>query len=145
MLLVFEISSDDNTFVGFTKDEAVAEAMIVEKFKELALVEDELVKIEYEGRPVYTIRRKPAVVADEFEYVDNEGNPINADGSDIIESDDIVMDDVAYEYDGDVLWTIREGEEDKPVGLSSSDYYLLSQGPNNPFERDENLAIITTA
>jgi hypothetical protein len=145
MKLVLEIAYDDNTFIGFSSDEAVAEAMIVERFKEVGSEGSELIRIEYNDQPVYSIRSKFAEPEDDgFEYVDNEGNTINADGSDFIESDDLVIEEDKYEYSADFLWVIRDGQEGNPVNIASSEYYLVNTGPTNPFEENEDLVVIST-
>jgi hypothetical protein len=148
MKLVFETSAEGDTFIGFTKDEALAEAMVLEKFQEVALEGDELVRIEQGGTPIFTIRKpEPAPEPDDFEYVDNEGNPITSEGLDILDSDEITSDSTepSYIYDGDFIWGIWDGEEGKSVRFPGTELYLLTQGPTNPFEEDENLVVVTTA
>lgn len=101
---------------------------------------DELVKIQYEGDTLYAVRRKPVVVPDEYEYVDNDGNPINADGSDITE--EVVVEENPYEYDS-LVWIVREVKQfANRVNLTSSQHYLITSGSNPPFEHDENPTVV---
>lgn len=139
-LIVLEVSSDDMTLIGITDKEEVAVEIIKDQAATYTISGDELVKIQHEGNAVFTIRRRPVVVPDEYEYVDNDGNPINSDGSDIVEGEPALVEELPYEYDTTV-WIIRSAEEDKAIGISSSEYYLLSEGPHSPFEDNENIVV----
>lgn len=145
MQVGLEVAFDDNIVVGFG-DEATVEDMIVKRFREVASAdtEDTLLRIEHEGSVLYAVRSKIVKEADNFEYVDNEDNPINADGSDYVESDTQIVEDI-YDIGADYLWILRSAAEGQPLNLSFSDYYLITTGPHNVFEDREDFAIIATA
>jgi len=140
MNIILELRPDDNVFVGYTEKTDIAEDLVVQKFKEVAVEGDELVKIEYEGHDLYTVRRKQEdIVEEDIEYVDLDGNPIE----DSLDSDSAVQPSAEPEYDypGEYIWSVRQAEEDKAVDIGSSDYYLLCSGPGNPFEENANVVI----
>lgn len=117
-----------------------AEKEVIGLFSAFREGSDELVKIQYEGDTLYAVRRKPVVIPDQYEYVDNDGNPINADGSDITE--EVVVEEDPYEYDS-ILWIVRKVEKfGKHIDLTSSQHYLITSGSNIPFEHDANLTVI---
>ena len=145
MKLIFEVTVEDNILVGFTEDETLAETLIIDRFYAAASEGDELVMTIIDGVKTYTIRtlvNVPGEDEDELEYVDNDGNPITADGQDIVESDDLVDDVPEYEFNEEFLWAIHTGEPDKDLNVSQQSMFLIDIGHGSPFERDENLAII---
>lgn len=146
MNLVFELSCDDNCFVGFTKDDVIAEYMVIEKFKEISSTGDRLIRIENKGERLYAIQKQTELpFEDEFEYVDNDGNPINSDGTELLESEATVEKGPEYELMEDFVWFIKKGVEDVPVSISSSEHYFSIVGsPTSPFTLTENVTIIST-
>lgn len=144
MNLVFEVTVEDNILVGFTKDDTLAETLIIDRFYAAADEGDELVMTVIDGVKTYTIRTLTNLPddEDELEYVDNDGNLITEDGSDIIDSDDIVDDEPEYEFNEEFLWAIHVGEPDKDINVSQQSMFLIDIGFGSPFARDENLAII---
>lgn len=146
MNLVFELSCDDNCFVGFTKDDVIAEYMVIEKFKEISSTGYRLIRIENKGERLYAIQKQTELpFEDEFEYVDNDGNPINSDGTELLESEATVEKGPEYELMEDFVWFIKKGVEDVPVSISSSEHYFSIVGsPTSPFTLTENVTIIST-
>lgn len=146
MKLVFEVTADETILVGFTKDETFAETLIIDRFYAAASEGDELVMTVIDGVKTYTIRSMTSIPEDEddFEYVDNDDNDINADGSEITESDDLIDDIPEYEFSEEFLWAIHTGESDKDISVSQQSMFLIDIGLGSPFERDENLATIAT-
>lgn len=146
MKLIFEVTADETILVGFTEDETLAETLIVDRFTKVAQDSDELVMVVIDGVKTYTIRSliNQGPVEDDFEYVDNEGNEINQDGSDISESDLVMDDEIEYEYSEEFLWAIHTGEPDRDINISQQSMFLLDIGLGSPFERDDSLATIST-
>ena len=153
MKVVLEVSDFDTVLLGLTSDMDIAEKLIVDKFKEQAIDNDELVSVEYKGKLLYTIRNKTEVYqpdSDGFEYEDNEGNPINADGSPKVSDDldddiEIVDDTPEYEYEGEFIWIVSDVEPDQPLNLVASEYIDLFKFTTDPFQADENLVLVTSS
>jgi hypothetical protein len=130
MYLVFEVpSSSEPLFYGAFDQAAQASMLVLKKFKEISLPGDELVGLHTDKGGLLTLRKKEIIEPDPFEYVDNDGNDINADGSLKSPDDALAEPEERYVYDFDYLWAIvpvNMGEEmnftlDQPLLTSGSD------------------------
>lgn len=140
MFLVCTNGDSDFAVEYIVETAEAAEKEVIGLFSAFGVKDDELVKIQYEGDTLYAVRRKPVVIPDQYEYVDNDGNPINADGSDIAEA--VVIEEHPYEYDS-LIWIVREVEKfGKHIDLTSSQHYLFTSGINIPFEHDANPTVV---
>jgi hypothetical protein len=143
MFIVCANHDDDFVVDSCWKQHEEAEARITELFRAVSDTGNELVKIGYQGDSLYATRFKPEPFVDEYEYVDNDGNPINADGSEKVEGAPVV-EEQPYVYE-DSIWIIRFIQSGKPIELSASEHYLFATGLNHPFEADENLIVVAVA
>lgn len=141
MFLVCANHEDDFEVLGVNLFSSDAESVVLSKVEDIAEPGDELVKIVYQGDMLYTTRYKPVVVPDQYEYVDNDGNPINADGSDIVEG--APVEEIPYEYYSTV-WIIKPISLGQPIELSASEHYSLSSGTDSPFRTHESLTLLKT-
>lgn len=141
---VFESTFEGKSLTMIATDDSVAEASIVEKFNETAPADSELIMLVVDQVPVYTIRTKiSGSVEDEFEYVDNEGNPINEDGTDFLESDNAAAEPY-WEIPGNFYWSIEPAEVNAPLTLQEDIYMTMCLESQNPFEDETLIAIVSS-
>lgn len=139
MKLILQVTDSDTSVIGLTNDPEIVEQIITDAWSQVRFGEEELVKIMHEDTPMYTARSKTLAQEDGFEYVDNDGNPINADGSEF--DSEVVVETPMYEYAGEYMWIVKDAAADRLINASSGDYIFdLSL----LFENNENLVIATT-
>lgn len=137
MKVVLQVCPVDTAVIGLTRDSEVAERIISDAFKDVRFGEEELVKIEYEGVVLYTSRSKALADEDEFEYIDNDGTPIEADGSP--KGEKTVGEVPEFEYTGEYFWLVKNAEEDQTISVSASDYFM--HDIQSLLEAHENIVI----
>ena len=138
MKVILQVTDSDTSVTGLTNNPEVAEKIILDAWREVRFGEEELVKIVYEGIPLYTSRTKAEPEVDEFEYVDNDGNPINADGSEKSDTE-IIIETPMYDYSSEYLWMIKDVDEDRVVNVSSDNLFLGDV--HSLFEANESVVV----